>query len=110
MAIPPWLAAAGICRAQKPGKLGLWAPPTPACSPGGLGRQRRAPAPLRRAPLPGQRGRLAVEVNLFCRAYNTLLPHRALDERTRRAAYIAVEHAVNVWPLADPLLDWEVLT
>jgi transposase InsO family protein len=55
---------------------------------------------------------LAVEVNLFRHTYNTLRPHQALDERTPRAAYLAVEHcdSISVWPLADPLLDWEVLT
>jgi transposase InsO family protein len=34
----------------------------------------------------------AVEVNLFRHTYNTLRPHQALDERTPRAAYLAVEH------------------
>ena len=33
-----------------------------------------------------------VEVNLFRHTYNTLRPHQALDERTPRAAYLAVEH------------------
>ncbi len=32
------------------------------------------------------------EVNLFRHTYNTLRPHQALDERTPRAAYLAVEH------------------
>lgn len=27
MAIPRWIAVAGICRAQKPGKPGLWTHP-----------------------------------------------------------------------------------
>jgi hypothetical protein len=53
---------------------------------------------------------LPVEVNLFRHTYNTLRPHQALDEGTPRAAYLAVEHSIRVWPLADPLLDWEVLT
>jgi len=35
---------------------------------------------------------LAVEVRLFRRTYNTLRLHQALDERTPRAAYLAVEH------------------
>ena len=35
---------------------------------------------------------LAGEVNLFRHTYNTLRPHKALDERTPRAAYVAVEH------------------
>jgi transposase InsO family protein len=35
---------------------------------------------------------LAVEVNLFRHTYDTLRPHQALDERTPRAAYVAVEH------------------
>jgi putative transposase len=35
---------------------------------------------------------LAVEVNLFRHTDNTLRPHQALDERTPRAAYLAVEH------------------
>ena len=35
---------------------------------------------------------LAVEVNLFGHTYNTLRPHRDLGERTRRAAYLPVEH------------------
>ena len=29
---------------------------------------------------------------LFRHTYNTLRPHQALDERTPRAAYLAVEH------------------
>ncbi len=33
-----------------------------------------------------------LEVNLFRHTYNTLRPHQALDERTPRAAYLAVEH------------------
>jgi transposase InsO family protein len=42
---------------------------------------------------PTSRGNaLAVEVNLFRHTYNTLRPHQALDERTPRAAYLAVEH------------------
>jgi hypothetical protein len=41
---------------------------------------------------------------------HTLRPHQALDERTPRAAYLAVDTASSVWPLADPLLDREVLT
>jgi hypothetical protein len=32
------------------------------------------------------------DVNLFRHTYNTLRPHQALDERTPRAAYLAVEH------------------
>jgi putative transposase len=40
----------------------------------------------------GDRNALAVEVNLFRHTYNTLRPHQALDERTPRAAYLAVEH------------------
>jgi putative transposase len=35
---------------------------------------------------------LRVEVNLFRHTDNTLRPHQALDERTPRAAYLAVEH------------------
>jgi transposase InsO family protein len=35
---------------------------------------------------------LAVEVNLFRHTYNQQRPHQALDERTPRAAYLAVEH------------------
>jgi hypothetical protein len=34
----------------------------------------------------------AAEVNLFRHTYNTLRPHQALDERTPRAVYLAVEH------------------
>jgi putative transposase len=40
----------------------------------------------------GDGNALAVEVNLFRHTYNTLRPHRALDERSPRAAYLAVEH------------------
>jgi putative transposase len=40
----------------------------------------------------GDGNALAVEVNLFRHIYNTLRPHQALDERTPRAAYLAVEH------------------
>jgi transposase InsO family protein len=40
----------------------------------------------------GDGNALAVEVNLFRHTYNTLRPHQALDERTPRAAYLAVEH------------------
>jgi putative transposase len=40
----------------------------------------------------GDGNALAVEVNLFRRTCNTLRPHQALDERTARAAYLAVEH------------------
>jgi transposase InsO family protein len=62
-------------------------------------------------PWPGSNA-LAVEVNLFRQTYNTLRPHQALDERIPRAAYLAGDTAISVWPLADPdpLLDWEVLT
>jgi hypothetical protein len=34
---------------------------------------------------------IAVEVKLFRRTCNTLRPHQALDERTPRAAYLAVQ-------------------
>jgi transposase InsO family protein len=40
----------------------------------------------------GDGNALAVEVNLFHHTYNTLRPHQALDERTPRAANLAVEH------------------
>lgn len=40
----------------------------------------------------GDGNALAVEVNLFRHTYNTLRRHQALDERTPRAAYLAVEH------------------
>jgi hypothetical protein len=40
----------------------------------------------------GDGNALAVEVNLFRHTYNTLRAHQALDERTPRAAYLAVEH------------------
>jgi hypothetical protein len=40
----------------------------------------------------GDGNALAVEVNLFRHTYNTLRPRQALDERTPRAAYLAVEH------------------
>jgi transposase InsO family protein len=40
----------------------------------------------------GDGNALAVEVNLFRHTYNTFRPHQALDERTLRAAYLAVEH------------------
>ncbi|MGH2827753.1 MAG: hypothetical protein ACRDTZ_05505 [Pseudonocardiaceae bacterium] len=40
----------------------------------------------------GDGNALAVEVNLFRPTYNTLRPHQALDKRTPRAAYLAVEH------------------
>jgi transposase InsO family protein len=40
----------------------------------------------------GDGNALAVEINLFRHTYNTLRPHQALDERTPRAAYLAVEH------------------
>jgi transposase InsO family protein len=40
----------------------------------------------------GDGNALAVEVSLFRHTYNTLRPHQALDERTPRAAYLAVEH------------------
>jgi putative transposase len=40
----------------------------------------------------GDGNALAVEVNLFRHTYNTLRPHQAPDERTPRAAYLAVEH------------------
>ncbi len=39
----------------------------------------------------GDGNALAVEVNPFRHTYNTLRPHHALDERTPRAAYLAVE-------------------
>ena len=58
----------------------------------------------------GDGNALAVEVNLFRHTYTTLRPHQALDERTPRAAYLPSNNAISVWPLADPLLDWEVLT
>ena len=40
----------------------------------------------------GDGNALAVEVNCFRHTYNTLRPHQAPDERTPRAAYLAVEH------------------
>jgi len=40
----------------------------------------------------GDGNALAVDVNLFRHTYNTLRPLQALDERTQRAAYLAVEH------------------
>lgn len=40
----------------------------------------------------GDGNALAVEVNLFRHTYDDLRPHQALDERTPRAAYLAVEH------------------
>jgi len=40
----------------------------------------------------GDGNALAVEANLFRHTYNTLRPHQALDERTPRAAYLAIEH------------------
>jgi len=40
----------------------------------------------------GDGNALAVEVNLFRHTCNTLRPRQALDERTPRAAYLAVEH------------------
>jgi transposase InsO family protein len=58
----------------------------------------------------GDGNAIAVEANLFRHTYNTLRPHQALDERTLRAATSPSNTATSVWPLADPLLDWEVLT
>jgi thioredoxin reductase len=40
----------------------------------------------------GDGNAFAVDVNQFRHTYDTLRPHRALDERTPRAAYLAVEH------------------
>jgi putative transposase len=40
----------------------------------------------------GDGNALAVEVNLFRHTYTTVRPHQGLDERTPRAAYLAVEH------------------
>ncbi|HEV8424244.1 MAG TPA: integrase core domain-containing protein [Actinomycetes bacterium] len=40
----------------------------------------------------GDGNALAVEVNLVRHTDNTLRPHQALDERTPRAAHLAVEH------------------
>jgi len=42
--------------------------------------------------------------------YNTLRPHQALDEAHRVPRTSRSNAAVSVWPLADPLLDWKVLT
>jgi len=39
----------------------------------------------------GDGNALAVEANLFRHTYDTLRSHQALDERTPRAAYLAVE-------------------
>jgi putative transposase len=58
----------------------------------------------------GDGNALAVEVNLFRHIYNTLRPHQSLDERTPRRLTSPSNTAISVWPLADPLLDWEVLT
>jgi putative transposase len=44
-------------------------------------------------------------------ALATLRPLQALDERTSSARLTSPSStAISVWPLADPLLDWEVLT
>jgi single-stranded DNA-binding protein len=53
---------------------------------------------------------LAVEVNLFRHTYNTLRPHQASTNAHHVRLTSPSNTAVSVWPLADRLLDWEVLT
>jgi Integrase core domain len=79
-----------VSRQQKPSRPHTGEEPTD---------QRRGRAVLRHAEYErlyratiGDGNALAVEVNLFRHTYNTLRPHQALDERTPRAAYLAVEH------------------
>src|SRR5215211_377439 len=52
----------------------------------------------------------AGEVYLFRHTYNTLRPHQALDDTHHVRLTSPSNTAGSVWPLADPLLDWEVLT
>jgi hypothetical protein len=52
----------------------------------------------------------AGEVDLFRHTYNTLRPHQALDDTHHVRLTSPSNTAGSVWPLADPLLDWEVLT
>ncbi len=53
---------------------------------------------------------LAVEVNLFRHTYNTLRPTRPSTNAHHVRLTSPSNTAVSVSPLADPLLDWEVLT
>ena len=58
----------------------------------------------------GDGNALAVEANRFRHTYNTLRPHQGLGERPPPRLTSPSNTAISVWPLADPLLDWEVLT
>jgi hypothetical protein len=53
---------------------------------------------------------LAVEVNLSRHTYNTLRPHQPSTNAHHARLTSPSSTAISVWPLADPLLDWEVLT
>jgi hypothetical protein len=58
----------------------------------------------------GDGNALAVEGDRLRHTDTTVRPHQALDERTPRAATSPSTTVISMWPLADPLLDWEVPT
>jgi putative transposase len=58
----------------------------------------------------GDGNALAVEVNLFRHTYDTLRPTRPSTNPHHARLASPSNTAMSVWPLADPLVDWEVLT
>ena len=58
----------------------------------------------------GDGNALAVEVNLFRHTDNTCDPTRPSTNAHHARLTSPSNTAISVWPLADPLLDWEVLT
>ena len=58
----------------------------------------------------GDGNALAVEVNLFRHAYHTPRPTSPSTNAPHVRLTSPSNTAISVWPLADPLLDWEVLT
>ena len=58
----------------------------------------------------GDGNALAVEVNLFRHTCSTLRPTRPPANAHHARLTPPPDTAINVWPLADPLLGWEVLT
>jgi hypothetical protein len=59
----------------------------------------------------GDGNALAVDVNLFRHTPTTLCDPTRPSTNAHHARLTSPSNtAISVWPLADPLLDWEVLT
>jgi hypothetical protein len=58
----------------------------------------------------GDGNALAAEASLFRHTCNTLQPHQAPANAHHARLTSPPDTAISVGPLADPLLDWEVLT